>query len=113
MPLDSLLRQSATFPRRNATGPDDAHGNPTIVDEVDDGVACYYEQTAPTEITIGRDTQIADGLLILPAGTEVSGDDEVVIAGTTHTIIGPPWSVFDPTTATVSHIECRTRSLVG
>lgn len=113
MAITNLLQQRATFTRRRPSGAEDAHGNPTTVDEDDELVACYYEQTQPSEITVGRSLEMADGLLVLPADTEAAANDEVVIDGITHAIIGPPWQVFDPVSGEVSHIECRTRSYVG
>ena len=113
MSLDALLTLTATLPRVSETGPEDAHGNPSLLDGDDVTVACYLEQLSASENDIGRATQISDHLLIVPAGTVLSGDDTVVIDGETYIVVGPPWEVVHPPDGAVHHIEAHVRLIVG
>lgn len=66
------------------------------------------EQTAGTEVSTGRDTQISDWLLYLPPDVEISGDSRVVRLsdGRTFEVLGPPNVLVHPRTGP-HHIEAR------
>lgn len=111
MSLASLLDEVCTIVHRAQTGAVDRYNSPTWVETTTSNVACYIEQTKPTEITIGRETQIADYLAAFLVGTVLDGSDRVIRGSHTFEVVGPPWEVWNPRTASVDHIEANLREI--
>lgn len=108
----NLLKQSQTLRHMGVTGQDD-YGN-DVYGVVSTGtVLGYLEQTEAREITLDRETYISDWLDVLPAGTTVDANDEIVYGGVTYEVIGPPDHVWDPRLGAEDHIECRLRVTSG
>lgn len=110
MSLETLLSRTATITSRTQSGPRDSHGNRAWV-ETTITSPCYLEQTAEQELTVDRETQIADHLLVLPANAIIDGNDDVEIEGQHFIVVGPPkvFYRFD----VVHHVEANLRSLSG
>lgn len=51
--------------------------------------------------------------MILPAGTDVQGDDAVQVDGEVYELVGEPWEARNPRTRQVSHIEATARRTAG
>src|SRR6185503_19924320 len=106
-----MLDLTCSITRRSQTGTVDRYNSPTWVETTSSDIPCYIEQTKPSELTIGRETQIADHLGIFLAATELDGSDRVVRDGHTYEVIGPPWEVWNPRNAQVDHIEANLREI--
>lgn len=63
-------------------------------------------QTDGSETTQDRDTQIADWLARVPVGTDITGRDLLIVAGTTYEVVGPPANVG-------THLRLRLRHVDG
>lgn len=89
MSLASLLTQTVEVLHRS-DGAEDDYGNP--VAEWSDGVSYpgRLEQRSGSELTVDRDTQVADWVLFLPPDAVISGDDRVTWDDMTFEVIGPP-----------------------
>lgn len=111
MSLATMLDETCTIISRAQTGAVDRYNSPTWVETSTAGVACYIEQTQPKELTIGRETQIADFLGAFLADTVLDGSDRVIQGTHTYEVIGPPWEVWNPRTASVDHIEANLREV--
>jgi hypothetical protein len=57
----------------------------------------------------GRDTQSADAVVVLPAGTDVTGRDRLEIGGHTWHALGPPTRAVRAGQPGVHHIEVELR----
>ena len=64
------------------------------------------EQTAATEITVNRNTQITDWLLFAPIGTDILSGDQVQVEAITLEVVGNP-SVMRTVEGQAAHIEAR------
>lgn len=73
----------------------------------------YLHQQSALERTADRDTQSAQALLFLPAGTDITGRDRVQIAGHTWGVTGPPDHVMAAGSATEHHVEVSLRYVEG
>lgn len=105
MPLADLLNQACTITTRTTSGSVDRYGNPTL-SEATLATVCYCEQRTASEDTVSADTQAQDWLVMLPAGTSVSGSDLITVGSLTLEVQGPPWQVRNPRTQSTSHVEC-------
>lgn len=111
MSFARLLSRTATV-IPVTTGPGlDEYGNPVEVVAAGVNYPAWLEQTASEERTEDRDTQLADWLLVLPAGAVVDGNDRVQVEGKTFEVVGPPARVHTPRGE--HHVEARLRSVSG
>lgn len=106
-----MTSQTCIITHRAQTGAEDRYNSPTWVETTTAGVPCYIQQTEPKEVTIGRETQIADHLGVFLVGTVLDGSDEVIRNGHTYEVIGPPWEVWNPRLAQVGQIEANLREI--
>lgn len=106
----SLLSRTATVRRRTKTGTKDNHGNDEWSVSSHDYPA-YLEQTAQQEITIGRDMEISDHLLVLPPTAIIDGKDDVEVDGLFYVVVGPPAPLYTP--RGLHHYEVRLRKVTG
>jgi hypothetical protein len=109
--LSQLLNLPCTVLQRSSSGSTTPYGRRRSTETPVETV-CELQQQASTEPTDG---QVADStfLLILPAGTQISTGDAVVVDGHTYEITGQPWTARNPRTQTVSHIEAAVRRVAG
>src|SRR5437879_3855807 len=94
MSLERLLVKSATVLTRGPGSTSrNEYGRP-IEDTVDPQIAakypCWLEQTASQEIIVGRETVLADWLLILPPEAIIDATDQVVVDGQLFEVVGHP-----------------------
>lgn len=104
MSIQRLLRQPLVLQRTGTAT--DAYGNEVrVVGDTPVQVRGFVVQESSTEALLNRDT-VTTGLKgFLPAGTEVSAYDYIIFDGSTMQVQGQPHIVFNPRTATVSHVE--------
>lgn len=69
------------------------------------------QQASTTEYTTDRDTTVTQWVLFLPAGTPIGPQSQVTYDGQTFQVDGQPERVWNPRTATVSHIEAKLREV--
>lgn len=75
------------------------------------GVLGLVQQTQSVEVTLDRDTVIADWLLFLPASTTIDARARISDGTNTWEVIGNPNVVRTPRGP--HHIECRLVSIEG
>ena len=73
----------------------------------------YLHQESGLERTADRDTQTAQAVLYLPAGTDITGRDRVEMAGHLWGVTGPPDHVTPPGSTVEHHIEVSLRYVEG
>lgn len=112
--LDSLLTQDVTV-LAPAAGPLDRYNNPTrdwenAAETTHKG---RLEQTASTEVTLGRDTVVSDWLLFLPPEAVITPYDRVVVDGRTgeFEVVGLP--DIEHTPRGPHHLEVRLAAVTG
>jgi hypothetical protein len=110
--IESLMTRTATITRRAQTGAVGRTNTPTWVDADPVEVSCYFEQSGATEVVVGRQTQIVDATLVLPAGTELDASDRVSIDGDTYEVIGTPSRPHRPGTGE-HHVEAYLQRVVA
>lgn len=111
MSLAALLTRTAEVTTRSQTGAADSHGNQAWVESGPTSYPAYLEQTTEQEITIDRDTQISDHLMVLGPEAVIDGDSSVTIDGQAFQVIGPPLKAYSP--RGLHHLEVRLRSITG
>lgn len=110
MSFEALLDRTAVVIHRTQTGTEDRYNSPTW--ETSEEVApCYLEQVQESEITVGRETQLASHLLILGPDVGLDGSDQVEIEGTVYELVGPPRFVDNPRLGFLHHIEADVREI--
>jgi len=110
MTLAALLNQTCTITTRTASATVDRYGNPTDT-EATTSTTCYCEQRQRSENTVDANVQSEDWLVMLPAGTDVAGNDKITVGSLVLEVVGPPWPVRNPRTQSASHVECNARQV--
>lgn len=110
MTLASLMNQACTITTRTASATTDRYGNPTDT-EAATSTVCYCEQRQRSENTVDANTQSEDWLVMLPAGTDVAGNDLITVGSLRLEVVGPPWPVRNPRVQAQSHVECNARAI--
>jgi hypothetical protein len=95
----------------------------TIVHRVSDEAfdAAYTESTTETVCELQQRVRteregvisITDWLLILPAGTPIDTNDQVIVDGKRFEIEGDAWEARNPYTQQPSHVEASLRFIGG
>lgn len=111
MSLDTLLRQDIQI-ITPATGTDD-YGNTTFdwVNATSVTVKGWIQQATSTEVSVGRDTVVADHTLFLHATAVITAYARVWHDGRTFEVVGLPDVMDRP--AAGHHLEVHLRSIDG
>lgn len=104
------MNQPLTIERRGTTGKDD-YNNDVIGTTATVSTVGYVDQTTANEITVDRETYMADWRVFLAAGTPVDGSDRIIHGSQTLEVIGPPHEVWNPRTQRIHHVELRCREV--
>jgi len=101
--VETAFDTTATIQRFVSTGESD-YGNETggWTDLVD--VPCQLIHRPGREVTRGRDTQIADWMARLPYGTDLTGNDRLLVDGVLYEVVGPPADEITHLRAQLVHI---------
>jgi hypothetical protein len=70
---------------------------------------CWLWQTQRTEATDNEDTQFEQWSVAFEPDTEIDGSARFTVDGVTYQLYGPPWTVLNPRTRRVSHLEATAR----
>ena len=111
MSLQSLLVHDVTVVTPGSTT--DRYGN-TVADwatSTSTTVKGWITQSSGTENEDGRDAQIGEWRLFLPAGTVVDGHARVEWGGITFEVVGPPERAWTPRGE--HHVEVQLRVVEG
>lgn len=112
MTVVALLTLDCTITHRAPSGTKDAFGDETTTDSTASTV-CELQQRQRTEQTAGGELSDTQWLLVVPAGTTIATGDTVTVDGNDYEVHGEPWTVRNPRTAVVSHIEATLRRVTG
>lgn len=106
-----LLTDSVT--RLRAAVVTDAYGNQVTdwAHATSVSLSARVQQSSAGEDQLDRDSQLAQFVVFLPAGSDVTGSDRLTWAGRTLELVGPPTPVGGY--RGVHHIEARAREVVG
>lgn len=98
---------SMTATRRRFADTTDVYNN-TVRGAISDvtGIPCEIWQEHQREEIVDRDEQVADLLARVPIGTDITGHDQLIVAGRTYEVIGPPADKL-------THIRCEIRWIEG
>jgi hypothetical protein len=102
--LTDLLNRPCLIVNRAPDGGRSRYGAETTSETVTSTV-CELQQRQRDEDTVAGDVSRTSWLLVLPAGTEVRQDSQVVVDGDTFEVDGEPWEARNPRTKAVSHVE--------
>lgn len=97
---------------RDPSGSTDDYGN-EIPAETSEETVCELQQRSREEQPDQGELGDSLWLLVLPAATEIDTGDAVVVDGYRFELVGPPWTVRNPRTRTVSHVEATVRRAAG
>ena len=70
-------------------------------------VSGYLEQSTSVEFVLNRDTTVTTWKAYLPASAAITPLSLVNFDGQVFQVDGQPWSVWNPRTKAVDHIECK------
>jgi hypothetical protein len=104
--LSNLLNRSCQIVRRGLSGVEDDYGN-EIAGETVVSTVCELQQDMAVEITGHEDLSRTRWRCFFPADTDIDGTDRVIIDAERYEIDGDPWSVRNPRTQQMSHVEAH------
>lgn len=108
--LADLLKRPITIVRSSDSGSLDAYGNDMPVKQL---IPMLGELQQRTRTEAEGTVSVTGWLLILPAGTTLDTNDQVVVDGDTYEIAGDPWPAVNPRTGTESHVEVSLTLISG
>lgn len=107
MSIERLLTQDVTLSKLDNSVKDEygnsvptAHGSAI-------SIKAYLELVQSVESLNDRDTVVTDWKLYAPAGIDLDAFDRVNFNGQVFEVDGAPWSVYNPRTGVVSHVEAK------
>lgn len=112
--LNQLLNRACIIEARIPGGRDEYNNETDTVVEVE--TVCELQQRQRTEVSsTGGRTEVSstEWLLVLPAGTDLSTGDAVVVDGDRYEVIGEPWQARNPRTSQMSHVEATLKRTSG
>lgn len=111
MSLQSLLVHDVTVVTPGSTT--DRYGNlvPDWAASTSTTVKGWISQSSGSEDENGRDAQIGEWTLFLPAGVEIDGRARVAWSGVTFEVVGPPRRAWTPRGE--HHVEVQLRVVEG
>lgn len=115
MKPDRLLNELVLVTRRTAGGPLDEYGNPTTSETTLGPYNGYAWLLNADERTSDANLQSEEWKVVLEAAAadQVRGADRVTVGSAVFEVIGPPWTVKNPRTSVVSHVELAARRTDG
>lgn len=115
MKPDRLLNDLVLVTRRTAGGSLDEYGNPTTVETTIGPYNGYAWLLSADERTSDANLQSEEWKVVLgsAAADRVHGADQVTVGSAVFEVIGPPWTVKNPRTGAVSHVELAARRTDG
>lgn len=99
-----LMTQPVTIVIRTEDGPLDPYGNREVT-ETPIETLCYAEQRSASEAGPQAQVLQARWRMTFPPQTPINGWARVELDGRSFEVIGFPWSVVNPRTLIVSHVE--------
>lgn len=112
MTVAALLTLDCTITHRAPSGAKDAFGDEQTT-ETPISTVCELQQRQRTEQTAGGELSDTQWLLVVPAGTTIATGDTVTADDKDFEVHGEPWTVRNPRTSVVSHIEATLRRITG
>jgi len=104
MSLAKLLNQPLELHKNQHTTLDE-YGNQIPGDASVVQIFGYLEQITSVETLVDRDVIVSAWHAFLPAGTDINAYDRIKFANQTFEVDGAPWSVYNPRSGSVSHIQ--------
>jgi hypothetical protein len=110
--ISQLLNTPVVITRNLPSSTTDAYGNEQPdTDETE--TFGELQQQQRSEPGSEGELSVTTWSLFLPAGTELRTSDTVEIDGATYQVTGDPWSVRNPRTGGVSHVEATVVRTAG
>lgn len=109
--LNQLLNRACIIETRAPGGRDEYNNETVAVVEVE--AVCELQQRQRTENGDRGEVSVTEWLLVLPAGTDVSTGDSVIVDGDRYEVIGDPWEARNPRTQAFSHVEATLKRTAG
>lgn len=110
--LSQLLNTPVTITRELASGDTNEYGEEIPTEDVLTTVG-ELQQVQRDEPSGAGELSVTRWLLFLPAGTELRTGDSVEVDGASYELTGDPWSVRNPRTQAVSHVEASVIRTAG
>jgi hypothetical protein len=111
MSLTKLINQPVSIVKMGGTGVDE-YGNAAPAQTSTITTVGYLEQTTSVETLNDRDTVVNEFSAIFLAGTNVTAFDRVTFGSQTFEVDGEPWQVYNPRTASQSHIVAKLKVVI-
>jgi len=109
MSLARLLNQPLTIVKIGGSTTD-AYGNQSAtVYGTPTSTVGYLEQKTTVEYLDDRDVTTTSWEVYLPADSNIVATDRIIFNGVTYEFDGMPWSVYNPRTKQVSHIQAMVK----
>jgi len=109
--LDQLLNRTCVIETRVPGGRDEYNNETDSVVEV--STVCELQQRQRTETGDRGEVSVTEWMLVLPASTDLSTGDTVLVDGDRYEVTGDPWQARNPRTQAVSHVEATVKRTSG
>ena len=106
--VSRLLGLTGTLTTRSGEDHRDEY-NDVVPNESTSTVKCWWQQTQAVDDTVDTAQATETARLFIEAGATVNATSTLAIGDATWEIVGPPWTVTDPRTGVVTHIEANGR----
>ena len=108
--LSNLLNRPCQIVRRGPSGVEDDYGN-ELAGETVVSTVCELQSGAGANVgaEIGKheDLRRTQRQCFFPVGTDIDGNDRVIVDNEFYEVEGEPWAVRNPRTQQMSHVEAK------
>ena len=113
--ISGLMNLSCQIVRRGPSGMEDDYGNEIAGESVVSTVCEFQKQNTMGEQESGSRNDLADSSwdVFFPADTDIDSGDALLVDGKEYEVDGEPWTVRNPVTGQLSHVECSVKRVAG
>lgn len=115
MSVANLMNLSCQIVRRGPSGTEDDYGNEIPGETVVSTVCEFQNQRGRADAEDGSHNELSESRwdVFLPAGTDVTSGDALIVDGLEYEVDGESWSVRNPRTGNLSHVEVTVKRVAG
>lgn len=115
MTIANLINRPCQIVRRGPSGTEDDYGNEIPGETVVSTVCEFQNQRGRSDAENPSRNELAESRwdVFLPAGTDVTSGDALVVDGIEYEVDGEAWAVRNPVTQALSHVEVTVKRVAG
>lgn len=115
MTITNLMNRPVQIVRRGPSGTTDDYGNEIPGETVVSTVCEFQNQRGRSDAEDGSHNELAESRwdVFLPADTDITSGDALIVDGLEYEVDGEAWPVRNPLTQTMSHVEVTVKRVAG